>query len=115
MSSLSAPSSEAVDECLNVLAHEQCRAILYYFAHHSNEVATVDALANFIRNEVQQDADETRIATRLHHTTLPRLAHAGVLEYDSRSHTVRYRDNATVEAMVNRLFKREDELPAEWS
>jgi len=34
--------------------------------------------------------NETAIAVSLHHATLPKLADAGLLEYDPRSKTARY-------------------------
>lgn len=110
MSTISVPSSEAVDESLNVLAHEQCRTVLSYFARRSTEVATLDDLADFVRDRTQQGEDATRIRTRLHHVTLPRLADVGALEYDVRSKTAQYRGRPTLEVWVNHIVEQGEVL-----
>lgn len=101
-------SSEALNEPLNVLAHEQCRAVLYYFARHSTEVATVTDLAEFVHDQNRQAVTATHTKTRLHHVTLPRLAEVGVLEYDARSNTARYRGQPTLEVWVNYVVEQEE-------
>ncbi|WP_435179726.1 DUF7344 domain-containing protein [Halorussus sp. AFM4] len=106
MTDPSAKLPEAVDESLDVLAHERCRFVLYYFARHSTESVTVDGLTDFICEREQQDGDAARIRTRLHHVTLPRLADVEAVEYDSRSNTARYRGRPTPEAWVNKLAER---------
>lgn len=92
---------------MNVLAHEQCRAVLSYFARRPTDVATLDDLADFLHDQTRPRKDETRIRTRLHHATLPRLADAGALEYDAQNNTAQYRGHPTLEALVNRLTERE--------
>lgn len=106
MSNPSPLSSEAVDEFLRVLAHERCRFVLYYFARHSTEAATIDDLTDFIHDQNQRHVDPKRIRTRLHHVTLPRLADVGVLEYDARSNTARYRGQPTLEVWVNHVAEQ---------
>lgn len=106
MSEFSTPSADAVDEYLDILAHKQCRFVLYYFARHSTEVATIDDLAAFIREQTQQDGDTTQITSRLYHSTLPRLADVGVVEYDAQSNTVRYREHPPLEMWVNHVVEQ---------
>lgn len=105
MSDHRSPSPEAVDEYLHVLANEQCRAVVAYFARRSTETATIDDLAAFVRDQTRQDDDAERIRIRLHHVTLPRLAEYGVIEYDPRSNTARYRGRPTLETWVNRVVE----------
>lgn len=66
-------------------------AVLGYFHSHSIEVATIDDLVSYIRAQDEPRANDTQIATYLHHITLPRLADAGCIDYDTRSNTARYR------------------------
>ena len=106
MRKLNSPTSEPVDKRLNILLHEQYRTVLWYFARHSTEVATIDDLGEFIRDQNQQEGDVTHIETRLHHVTLPKLANAGVLEYDARSNTARYRGHPTAEKWVTHIVKQ---------
>lgn len=114
MSDLTATSSEEVYDLLNVLADERCRSVFYYFARQSTEVARVDDLADFIRDRDHREADGTPTEARLHHVTLPRLAELGVLEYDARSNTARYRGRPNVEAWVNHVVERREasDVPA---
>lgn len=78
-------------ERLDVSDPTYCRAVLQYFRSHPTEVATVDDLVAFVRDADQPDADETGIAIHLHHAALPRLADAGLVDYDARSNTARCR------------------------
>lgn len=64
-------------------------AVRRYFRTHSTAVATLDDLAATIGDE--RDEPQRRVAIRLHHVTLPKLADAGVLDYDGRTNTARYR------------------------
>ncbi|AHG00113.1 hypothetical protein HALLA_16215 [Halostagnicola larsenii XH-48] len=51
--------------------------------------------------------DEQRVTrAELHHTHLPQLADAGVIEYDSRTGTVRYRSHDRVEALLGFVSSR---------
>ena len=72
---------------------DYCRVVLQYFDHHSTEVATVDDLGAYIRDQDPSEQDETHIAIRLHHVTLPKLADYGHLDYDPKSNTARYWDH----------------------
>ena len=110
MSNIRSQSTEAVDEYLNVLAHEQCRTVVAYFARRSTEAATIDDLTAFVRDRTRQDEDARHVETRLHHATLPRLAESGVIEYDARRNTARYREQPTLESWVNRIVER-GEIP----
>ncbi len=81
------------------LSCEHNRRTLEYFQESPGDVASVDELATYVadyQNGGGSDSPE-QIALRLHHVGLPKLAGAGVLEYDPRSKTVRYRDHPLVE------------------
>lgn len=112
MSDLTATSSEEVYDLLNVLVDDLCRSVLSYFVRQSTEVARVQDLADVVRDRREVDATPTE--ARLHHVTLPRLAELGVLDYDARSNTARYRAQPKVEAWVNRVVERREasDVPA---
>lgn len=96
-------ASMADDELLGVLADEHCRTVLCYFRYYSTHVATVDALERFVCEQHGQHAGEAHVAVYLHHSILPRLADAGLVDYDARSRTARYRSNPNVETWLDHV------------
>lgn len=89
----------AVDDYLSVLAHDDCRAVLQYFSKNPTDVATLGDLAEFVRKRKGPD-DGTDVEITLYHSSLPRLADAGLVDYDARSKTVRSRTTAPIEEWV---------------
>lgn len=89
------------DELLGLLADGYRRATLLYFHESPADVASVSDVAGAISERHQQDPD--RIAARLHHSTLPKLVEADVLEYDSRSSRVRYCGHPGLDALFDAL------------
>ena len=87
---------ETADSVLNILADQYCRSTLLYFQGTAENVISVRDLA--IRIAPGEKTDETIV--HLHHSTLPRLSDAGLVEYDSRSSTVRYHGDPDVEEIV---------------
>lgn len=88
-------SPEVIDDHLDVLADRDCRAAVEYFQAESTESATVEEIAAFVRDRYDRD-EADGIAVRLHHSALPRLDDAGLVEYDHRSNTARVRGEIEV-------------------
>lgn len=86
-----------LDSLFGVLADRRRRRLLAYLAGTDDGVATVSELADHVAAD---DADPERVTVSLHHAHLPRLEDAGIVEYDARSETVRYRGDPTVTAWV---------------
>lgn len=93
---------EAVFRCLSSARR---RTLLYYLREHP--VATVDELARHVGAvEDDQEADQLdaatleRVTISLVHQHLPLLADASVVDYDSRSETVRYTASPTLESFL---------------
>ncbi|MFC4437968.1 MULTISPECIES: DUF7344 domain-containing protein [Natrialbaceae] len=85
----------SVDELLSLLGHQRRRDVLYYLSE--NEIADVESLATTIAAReadlpVEQiTADEREpVLIDLYHNQLPKLADRQLVEYDSRSGTVRW-------------------------
>ncbi|WP_327051532.1 DUF7344 domain-containing protein [Halomicrococcus gelatinilyticus] len=96
----------AVDLLLSALSSECSRCVVNYFSESSGDVASVDELAEYVADRrIESDRyDVDRIATRLHHASLPKLADAGVVEYDPQATTVRYRPRlAVAQELLGRL------------
>jgi hypothetical protein len=84
------PKSTVVPDHFEGFTPEYCQAVFQYFDQQSPETATVTDLAAYISEQHRPDEDATAIAISLHHATLPKLADAGLLEYDPRTNTARY-------------------------
>lgn len=95
------PQSTERDDLLPVLANETCRNTLAKLRAIPDGVASVDELAGDDRNRALGDPSAT--AVHLHHVTLPRLADAGLVYYDSTVRTVRYQRQEGVEARLDEL------------
>lgn len=78
-----------------VLSHPRRRYVLYYLRDRET-VRTGELAERVAAWERDQSVDEVaggdveRVETDLRHTHLPKLADYGLVEYDSRSDTVRY-------------------------
>jgi DNA-binding transcriptional ArsR family regulator len=96
-----------VDDAVDVLTSPDRRRVLEYLDDESVESTTVTGLASHLASlesgSTSQSRDERSYETRLHHIHLPKLDDHGILEYDPRSNAVRYRPNARVEEMLDRL------------
>ncbi|OIB56675.1 hypothetical protein BBD46_16965 [Natrialba sp. SSL1] len=113
MDNTDADRSETLDELLTLCAHRHCRGVLTYFRHTSETTVSLATLIDSLlaSSPHQEPAtspalDRSNLALHLHHSTLPRLSEAGVLEYDSRSNTVRYHGHRELERLVAAISER---------
>lgn len=104
MSHQDSPSHAPRDELLTILADDRCRAILSHFQDSAADVATVGELVDEISKQDHGGAE--RAAIQFHHSVLPRMADTGVVDYDARSTTVRYRGHPELEAMADGIAER---------
>lgn len=87
---------EELDKLLTVLADPHYRSIIFYVRNSSAEAASVADLTS----EVETRATEEEIAIQLHHSALPRLDDAGIIEYDTRTTTARYLDHVIPQTLI---------------
>jgi DNA-binding transcriptional ArsR family regulator len=79
------------------LADVQRRQVLAYLDAMDDDVAAYSDLIEHVADDsAGESTDHERVAVRLHHHHLPKLADVGVVEYDARSETVRYRGGPAV-------------------
>ncbi|WP_198661980.1 ArsR/SmtB family transcription factor [Halorussus litoreus] len=91
------PAADAVslslDETLEILANYERRRILGYLMNAPSATASADELVEHLLAQ-QADAGDRpgrgHVTATLHHVHLPKLADAGVVDYDPRSQEVRY-------------------------
>ena len=87
------------DRTLEILANRHCRLTLLYLQMTEANAISLHDLASRIASS--EERDETLV--KLQHSTLPRLADAGLVEYDSRSDTVRYHGDDAVEEVLDAI------------
>ena len=86
-----------LDALFEALADAQRRRILAYLESTDDDVAAYSDLIEHVADvQAGESTDDQRVAVNLHHHHLPKLADAGLLEYDARSETVRYRGDPAV-------------------
>jgi hypothetical protein len=99
MSSTLVGGADRVDELLAVLASRRNRAVLQYFRVSPTDVASLTDVAEYVssRSDTRDSPDQEQVAMILHHRNIPKLSAVGVVEYDPRTKTVRYRGDRMVE------------------
>ncbi|WP_137286425.1 DUF7344 domain-containing protein [Halorussus salinisoli] len=82
-------TGQRLDRTLVALSEERRRLVLQYFRNASDDVATMADLADYVANRTES-SDFEYVSVALHHKDVPKLEEAGLIEYDSRSETVRF-------------------------
>ena len=87
------------DLLFELLADRRRRHILHCLIDQPDGVAEfTDLVDAVVDHEPETDAgDRETVRTRLYHVHLPKLAEAGVIDYDTRSETVRYSQQPLLE------------------
>lgn len=93
------------EQVVGLLRHKQRRSIIRYFNQKTTDCTSVDDLVEYIvssdsRSGTTSTEHRERVRIGLFHNHLPRLADAGVLEYDQRSETVRYWGDSQLETLL---------------
>jgi hypothetical protein len=83
------------DTVFRLLANEQRREVCHYLATASADVHELSEIVEAVAPAI--DCDPERLAIGLHHQHLPKFDRAGLLDYDPRSRTVRYRGQPCIE------------------
>lgn len=91
-----------------LLAAPMRRQLLYYLREPEQHVASLDELIEHVDFEIKAPGSREQTWMELVHEHLPKLADHGVVEYDSRSEIVCYRDGDRLESVVE--FAAEHEL-----
>lgn len=102
------PPSNTGDDPFAVLSNEHCRHVVRYFRQSSEPVAQLDGLVEYSARLADDETTRDSHAIALHHVALPKLADAGVLDYDIRNNTVRYRGHPIAEQLVGRVTELEE-------
>ncbi|WP_210424082.1 DUF7344 domain-containing protein [Halorussus ruber] len=91
----------SLDATFDALANRRCRALLGHLSE-SGDALVVDDLADRLADELDDDsASEARLLTSLHHTHLPKLADAKLVEYDADRGLVRFRSDSRFDSLAS--------------
>lgn len=91
---------ERLDALFTALADEHRRQVVRYFISSQDHVASV---ADLIDDAVENGSGESsrdQLELVYYHATLPKLAALGVIEYNARSRTVRYRGSQELKRLL---------------
>ena len=97
------PQQLSTDTAFELLAHEQRRRALRHVVDedgHTTVDQLVDALLTDTSPSVDPKTAREQLEIRLHHTHLPLLQEAGVIEYDPQRETIRYHATDIVEELL---------------
>jgi hypothetical protein len=85
-----------LDIVFDLLRNARRRALLYFLYESDEQVVAMDdaVVAVAERTRTGTAPDEAVVRTDLHHSQMPRLEEAGVLEYDARQGDIRIWDYA---------------------
>lgn len=96
-------SAFSADVALGLLADSTRRAFLRELITADNDVISVDELTSAERPEWSASKIE------LYHTHLPKLAEAGVIDWNRDSGTVQYRPSESIESVLRTVSRQFDE------
>lgn len=89
----------------DALADRERRAVVAHFMTEDSNTASVnDLITQYQEMTGDEDISANSLEIRLHHQHLPKLADAGIIEYDARSQTVRYHGGSQVENLLESVF-----------
>ncbi|WP_449271946.1 DUF7344 domain-containing protein [Haloterrigena gelatinilytica] len=91
--------AERCDRLLQLLCHHHRRQTLRFLERQPNNTATIDELLAHL-DSLQDGAS---VSGELHHVHLPKLDESTLIEWDSRSETIRYYPNPLCEELLHTL------------
>ncbi|WP_436922886.1 DUF7344 domain-containing protein [Halosimplex amylolyticum] len=84
--------SATIDRLCSALATETRRAVLAYFETSTTQTASLEGLTDYVAARQSDSRTREQVQLRLHHAGLPKLNDTGLIDYDARTQTVRYRE-----------------------
>lgn len=95
--------ADRLDTVFGLLSDRNRRAVLRYFRDTAAVTASFEALRDHLARSDGADLDEETVSIAAHHWLLPKLEEGGVIEYDVRSETVRYRPQPVVDDLLDHI------------
>lgn len=97
----------SLDVLLDVLASERRRALIAHLRDQPESTASFEAATRAVLKKIarkqgyQPNHDDIQSSLQHHH--IPKLEDAGVVDYDSRTQTIRYHENERLETVYERV------------
>lgn len=92
------------EELHRLLASDRRRCLLSYLSTEASDPVSRDELIDVIAERERPDpgpaTHRVRVTIDLHHVHLPKLADAGVIEYDPVAETVSYKGSDRLESLL---------------
>lgn len=95
----------ALNRAFDLLRGQELRYVLKKLRATSEEVISGEELVEYLLAHDPDADDADRVRVSLYHRTLPRLADAGVIDFGSRTDTVRYQGSDLVEELLGFVTK----------
>ncbi len=86
--------SKQLDTVFTALADNDRRRLVHHLSETTDNTATIEELVAVIED------DPKSVKTQLRHVHLPHLDSAGLVDYDDRTRTVRYRGSQLLEDVL---------------
>lgn len=99
-SAIDKADNRMLNQTFDLLRNQQRRHVLETLYATGEKTLSTDDIADHVLTRVPDATDRDRVLIRLHHQTLPRLADDGVVEFDPRTDTVRYRGTELVDGLL---------------
>lgn len=101
----------SLDAMLDLLANHRRRCLLRYFIEDSKNTAVFEDIRRCVIKQESimrgEQPNHEDVQVNLQHHQLPKLADAGVIEYDVRSQEIRYRPNERLEQLFEQVSEFE--------
>jgi len=78
----------STDTVLHLLADERRRSVLNHLMENGEKAVEIEDL---VAATTDTEESSEQVSIELHHVHLPRLAEEGIIDFDARSGSVRYR------------------------
>ena len=99
------PDIGAMDDCtlnqaFDILGNQRQRYVLKTLLATTETVLSTDDIADRVLTHDPDAVDRDRVLVELQHQILPRLADEGIIDFDARTATVRYRGSELVDHLL---------------
>jgi len=105
------PRHLSVDAILGLLAQQERRDLIQRLQQESKNSCSFEKIVEHLLSKTADRTGERpghdNMEVQLQHVHLPKLADAGLIEYDVRSQTVRYNSHDEVEQLLERIHEFE--------